>query len=84
MVRFRRLTKDGVALGTLGCLILSSELGELSREESPLFPSWWSRRLLGAEPRRLKRYHARVVTANGLSVALSELHPPVETRPEYS
>jgi len=36
------------------------------------------------EPRRLKRYHARVVTANGLSVALSELHPPVETRPEYA
>ena len=36
------------------------------------------------EPRRLKRYHARVVTANGLSVALSELHPPVETRTEYS
>jgi glutamate synthase domain-containing protein 2 len=36
------------------------------------------------EPRRLKRYHARVVTANGLSVALSELHPPVETRAEYS
>jgi glutamate synthase domain-containing protein 2 len=35
------------------------------------------------EARRLKRYHARVVTANGLSVALSELHPPVETRPEY-
>ena len=35
------------------------------------------------EPRRLKRYHARVVTANGLSVALSELHPPVATRPEY-
>ena len=35
------------------------------------------------EPRRLKRYHARVVTANGLSMALSELHPSVETRPEY-
>ncbi len=36
------------------------------------------------EPRRLKRYHARVVTANGLSVPLSELHPSVPTRAEYS
>ncbi len=36
------------------------------------------------EPRRLKRYHARVVTQNGLSVPLSELHPPVDTRGEYS
>ena len=35
------------------------------------------------EPRRLKRYHARVVSANGLSIALNELHPEVETRPEY-
>ena len=36
------------------------------------------------EPRRLKRYHARVVTANGLSVSLSELHPDVATRAEYA
>lgn len=27
------------------------------------------------EPRRLKRYHARIVGPNGLSVALDELHP---------
>ena len=27
------------------------------------------------EPRELQRMHARVVTANGLSVALNELHP---------
>ena len=36
-----------------------------------------------AEPRRLKRFHARVVSANGLSLGLNELHPVVETRPEY-
>ncbi|MFT5138748.1 MAG: glutamate synthase domain-containing protein 2 [Lysobacterales bacterium] len=35
------------------------------------------------EPRRLKRYHARVVSANGLSVGLNELHPEAETRPEF-
>jgi len=28
-------------------------------------------------PRQLKRFHARVVTNNGLSVALNELHPDV-------
>jgi glutamate synthase domain-containing protein 2 len=28
-----------------------------------------------AEPRRLRRYHARIVTGPGRSVALSELHP---------
>jgi glutamate synthase domain-containing protein 2 len=35
------------------------------------------------EPRRLKRHHARIVSANGLSLSLSELHPPVDTRPEF-
>ena len=35
------------------------------------------------EPRGLKRFHARVVSANGLSVGLDELHPNVETRLEY-
>ncbi|MDH3981176.1 MAG: hypothetical protein OEU91_11765 [Gammaproteobacteria bacterium] len=29
------------------------------------------------EPRELKRFHARVVGNNGLSVPLSELHPDV-------
>jgi len=29
------------------------------------------------EPRELRRFHARVVTNNGLSIALSELHPDV-------
>ena len=29
------------------------------------------------EPRELKRFHARVVTDNGLSIALNELHPEV-------
>jgi glutamate synthase domain-containing protein 2 len=29
------------------------------------------------EPRELKRFHARVVTDNGLSIPLSELHPEV-------
>ena len=36
------------------------------------------------EPRRLRRYHARVVTENGLSISLAELHPEVETRAEYA
>jgi len=36
------------------------------------------------EPRHLMRHHARVVSANGLSLALSELHPDVETRPEWA
>jgi glutamate synthase domain-containing protein 2 len=35
------------------------------------------------EPRQLKRHHARIVSANGLTVAFSELHPDVETRAEY-
>jgi glutamate synthase domain-containing protein 2 len=35
------------------------------------------------EPRKLKRYHARVVSANGLSIGLDELHPEVATRTEY-
>ncbi|NND45276.1 MAG: FMN-binding glutamate synthase family protein, partial [Xanthomonadales bacterium] len=35
------------------------------------------------EPRKLRRYHARIVSANGLSLGLNELHPEVETRPEY-
>ena len=32
------------------------------------------------EPRELQRFHARVVTDNGLSVALNELHPDVGIR----
>ncbi|MCK5431806.1 MAG: FMN-binding glutamate synthase family protein, partial [Gammaproteobacteria bacterium] len=32
-------------------------------------------------PRELKRMHARVVTDNGLSIALGELHPDVEPPP---
>ena len=35
------------------------------------------------EPRRLRRFHARVVSANGLSLGLDELHPDVPVRPEY-
>jgi len=31
-------------------------------------------------PRQLQRKHARIVTANGLSVPLDELHPPVPAR----
>ena len=31
-------------------------------------------------PRQLRRYHARVVTNNGLSVALNELHPDVKAK----
>jgi len=33
------------------------------------------------EPRQLRRFHARVVTDNGLSIPLSELHPDI-ARPE--
>ncbi len=36
------------------------------------------------EPRKLKRFHARVVSANGLSVGLNELHPEVHTRQEFA
>jgi glutamate synthase domain-containing protein 2 len=36
-----------------------------------------------SEPRRLQRFHARVVSANGLSVGLNELHPDVDTLPQY-
>ncbi|MDX1460450.1 MAG: FMN-binding glutamate synthase family protein [Xanthomonadales bacterium] len=35
------------------------------------------------EPRRLKRHHARIVVERGLSVALSDLHPDIQTRAEY-
>ncbi len=35
------------------------------------------------EPRLLKRMHARVVVANGLSIPLDQLHPEVETRADY-
>ena len=35
------------------------------------------------EPRRLKRFHARVVSANGLSIGLDQLHPNVESLPQY-
>jgi glutamate synthase domain-containing protein 2 len=31
-----------------------------------------------SSPRKLRRYHARIVTENGLSVPLNELHPDVE------
>jgi glutamate synthase domain-containing protein 2 len=31
-------------------------------------------------PRQLRRYHARIVTSNGLSVALNELHPDKELK----
>lgn len=30
------------------------------------------------KPRQLRRFHARIVTSNGLSVALNELHPDVQ------
>jgi glutamate synthase domain-containing protein 2 len=33
-----------------------------------------------AAPRQLRRYHARVVTSNGLSVALNDLHPEVNQK----
>jgi glutamate synthase domain-containing protein 2 len=36
-----------------------------------------------SEPRKLRREHARVVSANGLSVPLSQLFPPVDARPEF-
>ena len=36
------------------------------------------------EPRRLKRMHARVVSANGLSIALNDLHPDTPARQEFS
>ncbi len=36
-----------------------------------------------SEPRRLARQHARVVTSNGLSVALNELHPEIPVRVEF-
>ncbi len=32
------------------------------------------------EPRELRRFHARVVQTNGLSIALNELHPDVEPK----
>ena len=35
------------------------------------------------EPSQLRRHHARVVSANGISVGLDELHPNVATRAEY-
>jgi len=35
------------------------------------------------EPRLLRRIHARVVSANGLSIQLNDLHPDVPTRKEY-
>ena len=35
------------------------------------------------EPRRLKRFHARVVSQNGLSVPLNELHPDQQTLAEF-
>ena len=31
-------------------------------------------------PRKLRRFHARIVTSNGLSIPLNELHPDVELR----
>jgi glutamate synthase domain-containing protein 2 len=35
------------------------------------------------EPRQLRRHHARVVSANSLTLGLHELHPDVTTRHEY-
>jgi glutamate synthase domain-containing protein 2 len=35
------------------------------------------------EPRKLQRFHARIVSANGLSMSLAELHPDVPTKSEY-
>jgi glutamate synthase domain-containing protein 2 len=35
------------------------------------------------EPRKLQRFHARIVSANGLSMSLAELHPDVTARPEF-
>ncbi len=35
------------------------------------------------EPRRLRRYHIRIVQQNGLSVPLNELFPEPEVLPEY-
>ncbi len=32
-------------------------------------------------PRKLRRFHARIVTENGLSIPLNELHPDVESPP---
>jgi len=34
------------------------------------------------EPRELRRFHARVVTSNGISIPLNELHPDVTPREE--
>ena len=31
-------------------------------------------------PRKLRRYHARVVTSNGLSMSLNELHPDIDPK----
>jgi glutamate synthase domain-containing protein 2 len=36
------------------------------------------------EPRELRRFHARVVGNNGLSVPLNELHPDIKPRDEQS
>jgi glutamate synthase domain-containing protein 2 len=36
------------------------------------------------EPRSLKRFHARVVSANGLSIGLNELHPEAQTRQQFA
>lgn len=36
-----------------------------------------------SEPHLLRRYHARLVSANGLSLALNEIHPDVEAQAEY-
>jgi glutamate synthase domain-containing protein 2 len=35
-------------------------------------------------PRQLKRFHARLVTANGKSVPVNELYPDTEPRPEFA
>ncbi len=35
------------------------------------------------EPRRLRRMHARIVSANGLSIAMNDLHPDMPPRPEF-
>ena len=36
------------------------------------------------EPRLLRRYHARLVSANGISLGLNEIFPDRKMRSEYS
>ena len=34
-------------------------------------------------PRALKRYHCRIVQANGRSLPMDEVYPPVEAMPQF-